>query len=115
MNITSFEDDLFITVRGIQVLKSEIRNTEQMVSGKVILDTEIQLIAALDRVWFNTFMEKKKYPQVVKLIDIPDEYYIPIRIQVHNPITETGLLDGRPDRPVWFRCKQIKIFTGRNH
>lgn len=104
--ITNFEDDLFMTVRGIQVLKSEIKKVEQMTSGKLIKDNDIQLIVELDGYWKGYFMQKGCYPDIVALLTHPSEYFIPVRIRVQNPIISDQIVDGRWDRPVWFRCKR---------
>jgi hypothetical protein len=102
------EDDLFISVRNVMMLKSEIKQIEEMMPGcKLVPDTEVDLIYTLDREYKKVRASGKE----VGKIQIGNDLYFPVQIKVASPVPQfTGnTIDGRIDRPAWFRLRKAFV------
>lgn len=102
------EDDLFISVRNVMMLKSEIKKIEEKMPGcKIVPDTEVDLIYTLDREYKKVLASKKE----VGKIQIGNDLYFPVHINIVSPVPQfTGpTISGRHDRPAWFRLRKAFV------
>lgn len=108
--IKPVEDDLFISVRNVMMLKSEIEKIEQMMPGcKLVPDSEVETIYTLDREYKKVRASKRE----VGKIQIGNDLYFPVQINVVSPVPQfTGhTIPGRSDKPAWFRLRKAFVVT----
>lgn len=107
-NIKPVEDDLFISVRNVMMLKSEIKKIEEMMPGcHLVPDSEVEVIYTLDREYKKVLASGKE----VGKIQIGNDLYFPVQINVASPVPQfTGaVVQGRADRPAWFRLRKAFV------
>lgn len=105
--IEVFEDDMFVSVRNVLVPKVYIKQVEDQLPGcKLVPDSEVQTIVELDRLYFRTLMANPG--KEVGKIEMENSLYFPIQLKIQSPMPLfTGpTIDGRADRPAWFRLRR---------
>lgn len=103
--IEVFEDDFFVSVRNVLVPKAYIKQVEDELPGcKLVPDSEVDLIVLLDREYKKVRASMKE----VGKIQIGNDLYFPVQIKIQSPLPQyTGpFVDGRLDRPAWFRLRK---------
>jgi hypothetical protein len=97
-------NDLYTTVRGVQIATAQIKQIEDEYGVRLVPDTEGRVLLALDRTLQEYRIQKGKDPDLVMLRETPELYYKHMVLNIHFMGME---IPGAYKKPAWFKMSKL--------